>query len=66
MGLMAAASLGVRGALPAALVTAFLGCALLVCGALLLISETWLGIRATDRRFASVIDRCQALSRRRA
>ena len=53
------ASLGVR----AALVVAFLGCVLLLCGALLLISETWIGIRATDRRFSAVLNLCAELSR---
>lgn len=56
-------SLGVSGALEVALVTAFLGSALLLCGALLLIGETWIGIRATDRRFATVMDLCAELSR---
>lgn len=50
------ASLGVSGALQIALVTAFLGCALLICGAALLIGETWIGIRATDRRFPTIMD----------
>ena len=57
--------LGLQAALPAALLTAFLGCGLLFCGAILLISETRTGISATDRRFDSVIDLCRQLSQRR-
>ena len=59
------ASLGVRAALVVALVVAFLGCALLLCGTLLLIIETWIGIRATDRRFSAVLNLCAELSRNR-
>lgn len=55
------ASLGAGRALEVALATAFLGCALLICGAVLLIGETWIGIRATDRRFATVMDLCAEL-----
>ncbi len=58
-------ALGLEPALPAALLTAFLGSALLFCGTILLISETWIGIAATDRRFESVINRCRQLSQRR-
>jgi hypothetical protein len=58
------ASLDVAGSLPLALFTAFFGCALLFCGTLLLIGETWIGIAATDRRFAAVAEICQRLSTR--
>ncbi len=56
------ASLDVAGALPVALVAAFLGCALLLCGSILLIVETRIAIRATDRRFESVMGLCRKLS----
>jgi len=59
------ASLGLRAALVVALVVAFLGCAFLLCGAILLISETWIGIRATDQRFSAVMSLCEELSRDR-
>ena len=60
------ATLGTRATLVVALVVAFLGCALLLCGMLLLISETWIGIRATDRRFSAIMHLCEELSRHRA
>ena len=56
-------TLGFDRALPLALIIAFLGCALLFCGALLLIAETYIGIRATDRRFEAIISLCSDLSR---
>lgn len=55
------AGLGSLVAQTMALVTAFLGCGLLVCGSVLLIKETWLGIHATDLRFALVIQLCREL-----
>ncbi len=57
--------LGLDWALPIALLTAFIGCALLFCGTALLIAETRLGITATDRRFDSVRDLCRRLAERR-
>jgi hypothetical protein len=59
------ASLGAGSALAVALAVAFLGCASLLGGALLLIGETWIGIRATDQRFISVMNLCEELSRHR-
>jgi hypothetical protein len=59
------ASLGATAALVVALVTAFIGCALLLCGAALLIGETLIGIRATDQRLNSIMNLCEELSRRR-
>jgi hypothetical protein len=58
------ASLDIGGALAVALVTAFLGSALLLCGAILLISETLIGIRATDQRLQSVMSLCRELESR--
>jgi hypothetical protein len=60
-----AAGLGTAVARPLALAAVFFGCLLLACGAVLLIVETWIGIKATDRRFRSVMDFCEELSRRR-
>ncbi len=54
--------LGVRGALTFALAGAFLGCVLLLCGAALLVAETWIGIGATDRRLAAAMRRCRDLA----
>lgn len=62
---LGSSSLGIGGALPVALSGAFLGCALLVAGAGLLIGETWIGIKATDRRFESVMSLCRDLATRR-
>jgi hypothetical protein len=59
-------TLEVVSALTVALASAFVGCALLLCGAVLLIGETWIGIRATDRRFDSVMEVCRQLERRRS
>lgn len=57
--------LGFNWAVPLSLLTAFVGCALLFCGAILLIAETRLGITAIDRRFDSVMDLCRQLAERR-
>ena len=59
------AGFGLRAALVAALVGAFVGCALLFVGASLVIRETWQGIHATDTRFANIMDRCRELAARR-
>lgn len=58
------ASLGISAAVTVAVVTAFFGCASLLCGAALLIAETWRGIRATDRRFETMMDLCREMARR--
>ncbi len=57
------AGLEIPGMLPLALAVAFLGCALLGSGTLLLVYETAIGIRATDRRFESILELCGKLSR---
>lgn len=58
--------LGVIRAVSPALVAAFAGCLLFAIGAVLLVSETWLGIGALDRRFAAVMDVCRRLASRRS
>ncbi len=54
-------SLQVRPAPAASLIVAFVGCAFLICGAALLVTETWSGIHATDERFAALIELCDQL-----
>lgn len=56
---------GLTELVPIAILLAFGGSALLLLGAALLITETWIGIKATDRRFASIMELCQNLSERR-
>lgn len=62
---LGASALGVARVLVIALASAFLGCALLLAGAVLLWRETWIGIRATDARFNSVMGLCHELAHRR-
>lgn len=63
---LGAAALGLQPALPIALVCAFLGSGLLFVGTVLLIRETWIGTKMTDRRFAAVLVLCQKLAQSRA
>lgn len=54
-------ALGLEYALKTALISAFVGSALLFTGAVLLIVETLIGIRALDRRFQVVLALCRQL-----
>ncbi len=54
-------ALGFEYALRTALISAFAGSALLFTGAVLLIVETLIGIRALDRRFEAVLSLCTQL-----
>ena len=57
--------LGIEVALSVALGAALLGSVLLLLAVATLLGETWLGIRATDRRFEAVMDLCRELAKRR-
>lgn len=58
--LIGLAGIDIPLALALALVFAFIGSALLVCGTGLLVTETWIGIHATDHLFAALLELCDA------
>ena len=60
--LIGVTGLGLAQAVGAAILAAFLGCALFVTGAVLLVFETWLGISALDRRFERLMEVCRQLA----
>ncbi len=59
-------TLGFGVGLPLALSAAFAGCVLLFVGVVLLMSETWIGIKVTDRRFRTIMELCDQLGLRRS
>ncbi len=63
---LGASALGLRAALGVGLTAAFMGSASLLAGAVFLVRETRMGIRAIDRRFEAVIARCRQLSQKGA